>query len=237
MSADRIHMTHVTHFPQPISIGKSHFPQPNKLAWQWTSCFQNLHIPSSDCAFEVDPVMDLDAFAAPPTNPKIKSDENNILHTLVQYGQHTNYRIHSRMVMHGFIRDLQIHVTSIIPTDITQMCLLFYYDEANDLIHLAFRLYKQMRGKPVEGHRVLTLLHTDDLCSESDKQNTQILRELIQFKFMRIVSRKSTFSQLERCLNAKQDLCSALCTYQFMNNVSEQFGQYSNSFPSSISSD
>eukprot|EP01083_Nonionella_stella_P184507 670143_1 len=159
----------------------------------------------------------------------INCDEHNITRTLTQYEQYRNYRMYSSVLMHGFARESQAQISSIIPTDIIKMCLLYYFEEANDSIRLAYNLYKRIHGKPIAGDKVMSIIQSNQNCSGN---TTQILDDLIQFKFIRIVSRKSTFSQLLLNIdkiNAKTDLTSTLCTFQFMKNVSDAFHQYSHS--------
>eukprot|EP01083_Nonionella_stella_P023709 65602_1 len=119
----------------------------------------------------------------------INCDEHNITRTLAQYEHHTNYRMYSRVIMHGFVRNAQAHITSIVPTDIIAMCLSFYFEESNDSIRSAYKLYKHMHREPMGGDKVLSVL------GKTDKKNTQILTDLVEFEFIRIVSRKCTFSQ------------------------------------------
>eukprot|EP01083_Nonionella_stella_P259013 884663_1 len=178
-------MTHATH----IQIKDLHFPQPIKLAWQWTapSLLKAPHIPSSECTFDVVPIARIEV----STIAQTPSDDHNISRILTQYGQRSNYSIDSSIVMHGFIRNLQAHAIFIVPTDIIKMCFLFYYEESNNSIHLAYRLYKQIHVDPVEHDRALSLLNTDDLYSKRRTNNTQLLKELIRFKFMRVVSKKN----------------------------------------------
>eukprot|EP01083_Nonionella_stella_P021159 58665_1 len=220
------HVNHVLHNP----LQEFTFPPPIKLSWKLTDVpsYCVLEPVKLDVSTTIDTKCEqqTDTHCDQLQTSSVNCDDHRIRRTLAQYGNYTNYRIYSRVLMHGFVRDLQSHITSIIPTDIITMCLLFYFEEANDSIHLAHALFKHIHRKPVGGAKVLSIL-SDSLPSKCDRDNSQILRDLVHFQFIRIVSRKSTFSRWLMHMNETADLASELCTYQFMDNVSDEFDQYS----------
>eukprot|EP01084_Bolivina_argentea_P232401 391709_1 len=102
----------------PKPLDDFNFPPPPKLTWQLTG------IPS-DCVL-IEPLHEATNTSQCEHQNKahddksqitksINCDEHNITRTLAQYEDHTNYRMYSRVIMHGFVRDAQAHITSIVP--------------------------------------------------------------------------------------------------------------------------
>eukprot|EP01083_Nonionella_stella_P086825 241414_1 len=217
----------------PRSIQDLHIPSPMPLTWNGTRPHDIL--PDLDNShLELVPSGLYDTIDS--KHASINCNDDSITRTLIQYNQHKDVRRYSDIVTHGFIRIHTKTIASIIPTDIAHLCLSFYFEESNDCIHFAYHLYKLIHeNNPkanincVDGKRILSLITSNALDMKYAKDIDQALKDLVQYKFLRVVSYTTHFSTLWHALNAKPN-CLRMdandpnhCRYAFVMDVATAF--------------
>merc|ERR1719203_1173162 len=87
-----------------------------------------------------------------PNTPKNNNNctSESITMTLNQFRLH-KYNKYSNIVINGYIRNMQQQVTSIIPSDINNICLSFYMEKENKYILFAYELYKTIEPDTFSG--------------------------------------------------------------------------------------
>eukprot|EP01083_Nonionella_stella_P084831 234899_1 len=213
-------------------------PPPIAMTWQLT-------VPSSEdidsSPFQESPSTEIEVECEPKWVQRIHAlehkfdghplsihpDNGNIIRTLNQYDHYTSYRTYSTIVITGFVRRSQCEICPIIPPEIANICLSFYFEEESDCIYVAFTLYKQLKINDFSGQVLTSLLKNNEFHLKHAKDVTDICTDLIKYKFIEMVSYRTNFSSLFN--KSKEPLfdTSSHCTYQFTPDVSLAFKKYS----------
>eukprot|EP01084_Bolivina_argentea_P089061 160780_1 len=179
------------------------------------------------------------------TYPQLPIDyDDNIMRVLCQYNDYDNYNVYSNIVVSGYIRNVHRQLSTNIPSDISHVCLSFYFEKENDFIHLAYNLYKtihettNIRINYFSGKALSSMVksETHDLHNKNQlpiKNINEICSKLIEYKFIEVVSCKTNFSPrfytVDHSFNKNESLFNASndTRLQFTCNVFRTFQRYS----------
>eukprot|EP01083_Nonionella_stella_P218828 784358_1 len=183
------------------------------------------------------------------TYPKLSMDyaldyDDNIIRILCQYNDYYNYNVYSTIVVTGYIRNVERNLSTIIPDDISNVCLSFYFEKENDFIHLAYNLYKIIHettnnitinyfsGKALSSMVKSETYNLDNTDQLPITNINEICSKLIEYKFIEIVSYKTNFSSsfhtIDHSFNKNGSFFNESndTRFQFTCNVFRTFQRY-----------
>eukprot|EP01084_Bolivina_argentea_P251606 422048_1 len=139
----------------------------------------------SECIHYSDPYLSIDS-------------DDNIMRILFQYSDYHNYNVYSSIVVTGYIRNLQTNIISIIPSDIINLCLSFYFEKENDFIYLSYNVYKMIHETTnnIKINYFSGKVLSSMVKNKSETNINKLCNKLIEYKFIEVVSYKTNFSSL-----------------------------------------
>eukprot|EP01084_Bolivina_argentea_P166527 289086_1 len=135
-----------------------------------------------------------------PTAGKVSNEIiTRILH---QFDRYDDYESYSNVLLHGFARDSEKDLSSIIPSDITSVCLTYYYQKESKYIQLSYKLYQILKSKEldrVSGEALISVISENNLLQNTFTNTDDIkdiCSDLVRFGLIELLLYQTTFSSL-----------------------------------------
>eukprot|EP01083_Nonionella_stella_P173992 601935_1 len=187
-------------------IANRNIPPPLPLQWQ-------IAVPSDEACYTTRPFraqcfesFAIDALPIIPTTNAITTretkptvgDDEDIVKVLREFGDCTDYRSSTHIVVNAFIKSIQKDISSIIPRDINALCISFYFVREHQLVHLAYRVYRIAHETDTfSGKELVSLMDNHSLLKDFDSPCTEtVCDELFSFQVVELHSFKAYFSSL-----------------------------------------
>eukprot|EP01084_Bolivina_argentea_P289767 497639_1 len=193
--------------PDMPSFKPLRIPPPCPMQWQlslddsnWAS---DLHSTIDTTPFHSIPhATQIEVLKCQPFTPTMLEANERTLCVLNQFGEHNDYGSCYTALVNGFIRQLEDSISSLIPQDINKLCASFYYEEENQCVQIAYKLYHIIHQRPdsangiICGTMLVSMIQTQLSNDVAPQTIDEVCNDLVKHGLFEVVSFETSFFSL-----------------------------------------